>query len=658
MHADPFQGQDRRPRVLFVNDDETAQARLVTALENPSSAGPDASVLYRVEAAYCGQQGRDMVRESVRSGDPFALAFIRRHVRSGWDGVETALHLWQDDPDLPVALCMDGECKDSSELTRCLGSSGKWIAIGDPASHVHIRQLTGMIARQSGPTVPASPNKFHSWIDHLEDVVWTMDSDLTISYISPSVETVTGRPCESLIGTSFTELLAPQTREDMVEVLKQLSVAPTDSATSNATRTLVLELSRDGNSVWVEAKVTHIAGVSGSGGMTVGIARDITDRRKLEERLAQVRKMEAISRLAGGIAHDFNNLLTTVIGGCDMALRNVPQGSPLQADLEDIRKAGVQAATMTRQLLAFGRRQMLQPSALCVNRVIGDLERMLKRVLGDRIELVLHLDDDIANVYADPGQMGNVVMNLAVNARDAMPSGGRLTIATENVRFSEDFVLGSETLTAGTYVMVRITDNGIGMDGATLSRIFEPFYSTKEASVGAGLGLAVVYGTVRQSGGGLDVCSSPGRGTTFRLYFPVMHDESDDAVPVHPDLPDGKTVLVVEDEPAVRQLVCRILRHKGYRVLQASHGVEAMEVATEYEGTIHLLVTDAIMPHMNGSELIQKMAAVRPDTRMLVMSGYVRDLTGIHGSRANAVPFLQKPFSSRDLLEAIKPLLR
>jgi signal transduction histidine kinase len=383
--------------------------------------------------------------------------------------------------------------------------------------------------------------------------------------------------------------------------------------------------------------------------------------RKSEEELRHSQKMEAVGRLAGGVAHDFNNLLTAIIGYAELIATRTSSNSLAKQNAELIRKAGEQAAALTRQLLAFSRKQILQPKVIDLNSLVVEMERLLRRVIGERFDLQSHPDAENGRVKADPSQLEQVVLNLGVNARDAMPRGGKLIIRTENVTLDRQSAQQlSTSLSPGEYVMLSVTDTGAGMDEETMSHIFEPFFTTKGPGKGTGLGLATVYGIVRQTGGGISVESEVGKGSTFRIYLPVESAPVDfTRTPLQPvEKSDNfETVLVVEDEDIVRELVCEVLEHQGYNVLCARDGIEALNLAEDYESEIHLLVTDVIMPHMNGHELAHKLSALRPDMKVLYVSGYSDNDIGDHGTLDPRYELLQKPFTPQVLARKIRDVI-
>jgi PAS domain S-box-containing protein len=387
---------------------------------------------------------------------------------------------------------------------------------------------------------------------------------------------------------------------------------------------------------------------------------DITERRQLEQQLIQSQKMDAIGRLAGGVAHDFNNLLTAIIGYSEIVKRRLDEDDPMREQIEEIEKAGHRAASLTNQLLAFSRKQVLQPQVLDLNAVIADISNMLKRLIGEDIELRTNLDPSIGYVKVDPGQIDQIIMNLAVNARDAMPRGGKLTIETQNVYLDETYTNQHAEVQAGPYVMLAISDTGIGMDRETQARVFEPFFTTKERGKGTGLGLSTVFGIVRQSGGHVWVYSEPGRGTTFKVYLPLVEQASQIVQTWEPrveTLRGTETVLLVEDEEAVRKLAHQVLDMNGYKVLVAADPAEALRLCRQHEGPIHLMITDVVMPGMSGRELAERLIATRPEMELVYMSGYTDDAIVHHGVLDAGVAFLQKPFTPDALGRKVREIL-
>jgi nitrogen-specific signal transduction histidine kinase len=388
--------------------------------------------------------------------------------------------------------------------------------------------------------------------------------------------------------------------------------------------------------------------------------QDITQIKRLEQQLSQAQKMEAVGRLAGGIAHDFNNLLTVILGNVELLLDGPADAHTLHKDAEQIRQAAERAVALIRQLLAFSRQQVLEPRRLDLNAVVTDIGQMLKRLIGEDIALVTQLAQDLGLVHADPGQLEQVLMNLAVNARDAMPAGGTLTVETTNVAFDDAYVREHIGVERGPYVRLTISDTGVGMDAATHARIFEPFFTTKAVGKGTGLGLATVHGIVTQSGGHVWVYSEPGHGTTFKIYLPRVAP-SGEILQRPPRLKhsarQGETILLVEDEPAVRNLARRVLESRGYAVLEASSGYDAIRIASGRTGPIHLLLSDVVVPDMNGSAIAERMHQERPTVKLLFMSGYADEDVKLQGIVQAGAPFIEKPFTPDLLARRVREVL-
>jgi PAS domain S-box-containing protein len=417
---------------------------------------------------------------------------------------------------------------------------------------------------------------------------------------------------------------------------------------------------KDGSLVWVVENVSLLQSEDEGEEVVLGTVFDMTERRRLEEQLLQSQKMEAVGRLAGGIAHDFNNLLTAVAGYSELLLSQLPEGDPRRESAEEIRQAGSRAAALTQQLLAFSRRQVLEPRVLDLNAVIGGMERMLRRVIGEDVELTTALDPELWRARADPGQIEQAILNLVVNARDAMPRGGRLTLETANVELDEKFAGHYASVHPGPHVMLAVSDTGVGMDAELQARLFEPFFTTKEHGKGTGLGLSTTYGIVKQSGGSIWVYSEPGHGTTFKIYLPRCEEpleERQPPPPVRAAEPGTESVLLVEDEPEVRRLVEKLLRLKGYRVLSAASPAEAIAISKRHEAPIELMLTDVIMPGMNGRELARVLAASRPRMKVLYMSGYTDAAMNQQGILPPGTAFLSKPFTPEALARKVREVL-
>jgi PAS domain S-box-containing protein len=390
------------------------------------------------------------------------------------------------------------------------------------------------------------------------------------------------------------------------------------------------------------------------------IAEDITDRRQLEEQLRQAQKMDAVGRLAGGVAHDFNNLLMVINGYTEVLLEQLEQGSAMHHKVQSIQQAADRAATLTRQLLAFSRKQLLELKVVDVNIVIGDMERLLRPLIGENIELVTRLSPETGHTRADAGQLEQVIMNLVVNAKDAMPEGGKLTVESSDVTVRHSF-REHRFIQPGRYAVISVTDTGHGMDKETQSRIFEPFFTTKEKGKGTGLGLSTVYGIVKQSSGYVFAQSELGAGTTFYVYLPRVEDSAEELSPAQSQQSEAggcETVLLVEDEESVRELVRLTLAARGYKVLEAENGECGLRVSESFKENIDILITDVVMPGIGGRELAKKLLALRPGISVLYLSGYTEDAVITQGAPGPSTAFLQKPFTLQNLAKKVREVLR
>ncbi len=494
---------------------------------------------------------------------------------------------------------------------------------------------------------------YRSLIENAVDITSVLAPDGHLRYMSPSVERVLGYKPEDVTGRNVFDFIHPEDRKHAAELLQRLLETGTSFEHFEFR---IRHLDGSWRTLSVIGK--PLPPETGTVGVILN-SRDLTERQQLEARYRQAQKMEAIGRLAGGVAHDFNNLLTVIQGYGELLRSSVAKGDPNEAGVEEILRAAERATALTRQLLAFSRRQVLEPTVIRLDTVVANMEKMLRRLIGEDVELVISRDADLGCVKADPGQVEQVLMNLAVNARDAMPNGGRLTIDVASVDLNEAAVKEPGHPEPGPYVMLTVTDTGVGMNAETLSHLFEPFFTTKGPGKGTGLGLATVYGIVKQSGGAVWPVSAPGNGTTFRIYLPRVEGGAPETEPVRmPDAVGGnETILVVEDEAAVRKLAVSVLASGGYTVLEAGSPADGLDLEARHPGRIDLLLTDVVMPGMSGREMAERLVARRPEMKVLFMSGYVDDAIASHGVLKPGIHLLRKPFAPASLAREVREVL-
>ena len=499
-----------------------------------------------------------------------------------------------------------------------------------------------------------SEERYRELFENADDMIFTMDLHGNLTSINRTGEDISGYTRAEALAMNIVQVLPPEHCGAVEKVLEDIA------AGKEVPRIFELEfLTKNGNRVAVEIGVRPRY-ERGKPVEVEGIGRDVSQRKGLEAQLRQAQKMEAVGRLSGGIAHDFNNLMTVVLGYTHILAKKLGPDSPNCAELEAIKSAGERAAALTRQLLAFSRKQVLKPEVLDLDIVMEDLQKMLRPLIGEDIELSLIPEPDLGRLRADKGQIEQIVMNLAVNSRDAMPKGGRLTIRTANVDLDKSYTrlhVGSQP---GAYVMLDVTDTGCGMDEATLGQIFEPFFTTKEQGKGTGLGMSTVYGIVKQSGGYIWVDSKLGLGTSCKIFFPRV--EQAVMTPKVREVLAGpaggkETILLVEDEGSVAILARRVLEREGYRVLEAREGQEALRISGRYVGPIHMILTDVVMPVMSGREVAHRLLSERPEVKVLYMSGYTDDEVLQHGILDCDIGFLQKPFTDDTLARKVREVL-
>lgn len=615
-------------RVAYSTFDQHGHMRVTGSQEPPGMppiAGLEADLTVAPQYLRSLRGGQPLAVEDTAQDPrlaPFLEALAAAHTRAVLD---VPLHHSRE---LIGLLCFDSpqpRCWSQHEITaltevaKCLA-----FAIAQAAAEQELR---------------SSEEKFRQLADNIREVFFVADAETSRTlYVSPAYEQIWGQSRESAYSKprAWLDAVHPEDRE-------RLTRAPAETEQEFVHEYRIIR--PDGTVRWILSRASPIRDAAGRVYRRVGVCEDITERRELEEKLCQSQKMDAIGRLAGGVAHDFNNVLTAILGYADLLREGLPPDDPRRASVEEIYRAGERAAAMTRQLMAFSRRQVLWPKILNLNAVVTGMENMVRRLVGENIEVRTVLEPRLGNVKADPTQMEQVLLNLVVNARDAMPQGGRLTIETIN----ED---------SGARVMLRVTDTGGGMDAETRSHLFEPFFTAKAIGKGTGLGLSTVFGIVQQSGGEIDVESEPGRGATFRIHLPRVDEPVEALEPEAPldSVGGSETVLLVEDETPVRVLAAQFLSHQGYRVLEASNGAEALDLC-EPDEPIDLLVTDVVMPGMSGPELAQQILIRLPGIQVLCISGYPRPAFDPKQPASFPFPLLEKPFTSEALGLAVRRVL-
>lgn len=511
-----------------------------------------------------------------------------------------------------------------------------------------------------------SEEQYRLIAENTKDLICMIDVHGRFTYVSPSYRDVLGYLPETLLGESCFGLTHPEDRNNAEAELLS-------SATQPRSKSREIRIKhKNGDWKVFETLGNWINDSDGNPQQGIWVSRDITERkqaentlresqeklRESEEQLRMSQKLEAVGQLAGGVAHDFNNLLTVIRGYSDLVLNRLDESDDNRAKIEEVKRAAERASTLTHQLLAFSRKQVLQPKLFDLNRLVNDMSKMLRRLIGENIEMTTIIGQE-APINADPGQIEQVLMNLVVNARDAMPQGGRLTVETALIEFDEAYAGAHFSVQPGSYVMLAVSDTGSGIDAEIQKHIFEPFFTTKEQGKGTGLGLSTVYGIVKQSGGNIWLYSEPGHGTVFKVYLPAAEiDVQPTATQDRIELPRGnETILIVEDEPQIRNLALDCLAQYGYEVLAASNGVEALQLIESLQRPIDLILTDVVMPKLSGRKLSERVSMLRPSTKVLFMSGYTNDSVVNHGILDGAAWFIQKPFALESLVKRVREVL-
>jgi two-component system cell cycle sensor histidine kinase/response regulator CckA len=661
-----------RQRVLFsadpvhINDEQCMLGILVdiTAREKEADVLRKSEEKYRMLVEH-SLQGLAIIRnDQIKFCNSAYAATMGYSVEKLLSVVDSRTLIHPDDLDFVLSRSHDrltGKPVPSNYEHRIIRKDGetRWLEInaaiveyeGGPATQIACIDITER--KKAEEALKESKEYLYQIINCIGDSIFVTDSRQRFTLLNDAACEFVGKSREELIGKRRPEFVPAGRIQSLQEQEESVFKTGRETVTEDSVPDW------QGNLRILMTKKSLLTDRSGNR-QIVGVSRDITAYKRLQAQFLQSQKMEAIGVLAGGVAHDFNNLLNVINGYSELALETLSPDNPIRRDLELIREAGQHAASLTSQLLAFSRKQILQPEILDLNTAITQMSSMLRRLIGEDIEIVTATQPNLGLVNADPGQIQQIIMNLAVNARDAMPRGGKLTIETANVYCDEEYAKNHSDVRAGSYVMLAITDNGIGMDDATKAHLFEPFFTTKAKGKGTGLGLSTIYGIVKQSNGFIWVYSEPGKGTTFKICFPLVEDGTAGVTAESETESESKgseTVLIVEDEASVRALACRILKKRGYTILEASDAKQAQAIAEEYPGEIHLVFTDVVMPGMTGKELVLKLKSRRPDMKVLFTSGYTNNSIVHHGMLDPGIAFLQKPFTVKSLISKVREMI-
>jgi len=632
---------------------------------------------FEVDSAYQGQEGLALVKQAVESGRPYAVAFVDVRMPPGWDGVETTQKIWAVDPEIQIILCTAYSDYSWDEMLDKIGNNDRMVILKKPFDTVEAFQLAHAFTekwwlhRQSRQRMEDLEARVAERTRELSSKTAFLEAQVSSS--PDGILVLNGQEKTILQNRRAVDLLKipPHIAQDdnpakQVEWIAGLMKNPATFLEQIARlQAHPEEVSHDEvelkDKTILEQTSSPVIGADGKHYGRTWTFRDITNRRRLEAGLFQSQKMETVGRLAGGVAHEFNNIMTAIIGQSELMLFDLPPESPLVENAQAISKAAKRAAALTQQLLAYGRKQVFRLETLDLNAVLANMETALRHVMGRNVEVRIVPATGLKPVKVDAGQIEQVIINMAMNAADAMPNGGKLTLETGNVTLDPEYVRQFPELQAGEYVMLAIADTGAGMTEEVKTRLFEPFFSTKGVGQGTGLGLATCHGILKQSGGHINVYSEPARGTTFKVYLPQSEQSEKVASPApgQLQLPRGtETVLLVEDDSALREMAATLLRRLGYRVLTATNGVEAMGLTQQPDtGHIDLLFTDVVMPHMSGKELADRIQALFPHTKILFTSAYTESAVVNQGVLKPGVVLLQKPFTPAALALKVRAVL-
>ncbi|MBA3960726.1 MAG: response regulator [Chthoniobacterales bacterium] len=699
MNSTSSTSQPENHRILVIDDNPSihedfrkilspSDAKMTAGLNADEAAlfGETAEVAstvsFQIDSAFQGEEGLEKVRAADVSGRPYAVAFVDVRMPPGWDGIETISRIWKEFPDLQMVVCTAYSDYSWDEISKTIGNTDQMLVFKKPFDNVEVLQMAHALSRKWELTQIA-----HRQMEDLEKLVnertaelRAANEELTSEVAERSMAEVALRHSEERfskafhgsplpmairrldisgyldVNASFVTLLGATREEALANgslvwsepgTDAKIAAALTDERAIRELPASILTQAGEGRDVLVTAQILRL----GDSPYQLLILQDITNRTRLENELRQAQKMEAVGRLAAGVAHDFNNILTVILGNTSLQLRNPGLDEKLHTSLQHVERAAERATALTRQLLAYSRKQIIQRRALALNDVVEQTVEMLRRIIGEHIALEMQLTADLPPIFADPGSVDQVIMNLALNSRDAMSDGGTLTVATYEVVIDEETCRFHPEAQLGKHICLAVQDTGNGMDEATVARIFEPFFTTKGPGEGTGMGLATVYGVLKQHRGWIDVESEPQCGTTIRAYFPISLDRIITETPKLESLTTARvsagdvTILVVEDEEMLREFVGQALGVLGYRVLTAANGREALKVWSQHRDQIDLLLTDVVMPEsFSGRQLAHTLIVEKPDLKVIFTSGYSAELLGEDFEQENRHGFLAKPY--------------
>ena len=708
MNLAPQTSLPHNHRILIIDDNPSihedfrkilgpADAKLAEELDATEASlfgdhvGASRAQNFRIDSAFQGQEGLEKVRAACAEGAPYAVAFVDVRMPPGWDGIETISRIWKEFPDLQIVICTAYSDYSWDEIAKSVGNTDKMLVLKKPFDNVEVLQMAHALSKKWQLTQMG--RKQMEELDALvnqrtaelraanarltgevaeraaaEEALRRSEERFSKAFHSSPVPMAIQRPEEKACldaNISFLELVGAS-REAVLEGSTTFwadestpALVRQELAARHAVRNLAATIrttSDEKREVLVAAENLEL----GNAPYHLLILQDITDRVRLENELRQAQKMEAVGRLAAGVAHDFNNILTVILGNTSMQLRNPGLDKKLTSSLNQVQRAAERATALTRQLLAYSRKQIIQRRPLALNEVVEQTVAMLRRLIGEHIALDMQLAPDLPPIFADPSNVEQVIMNLALNARDAMPDGGKLTLATTRVEIDKASRARNPESQLGPYICLAVKDTGYGMDAATVGRIFEPFFTTKDPGQGTGMGLATVYGVLKQHGGWIEVDTAPRRGTTIRTFFPLSSEEfvaasaKSESSPIESTPTNATTILVVEDEGMLREFVSEALATLGYHVLSAANGRDALNLWAEHRDEIDLLLTDVVMPEsISGRQLAHTMIQDKPDLKVIFTSGYSSELFGSEFEREKEHVFLAKPYLPDRLAQTV-----